>query len=84
MDLKNLKVLVSFLFISNHAAHGIGYILSKSSRSFIGKYIISGVSEGTTKKAAFDEGDNDKLPGVDGSGDESDNFSDIDDLEVGN
>ncbi|XP_007029946.2 PREDICTED: transcription factor IIIB 90 kDa subunit [Theobroma cacao] len=41
-----------------------------------------GVSGGTTKKAAFDEGDNDKLPGVDGSGDESDNFSDIDDLEV--
>ncbi|XVF30705.1 hypothetical protein REPUB_Repub16aG0081400 [Reevesia pubescens] len=42
----------------------------------------SGVSEGATKQAAIDEGDNDKLPGVDGSDDESDNFSDIDDFEV--
>ncbi|XVE90243.1 hypothetical protein DITRI_Ditri20bG0063100 [Diplodiscus trichospermus] len=41
-----------------------------------------GVSEGVTNRAAIHEGDNDKLPGVDGSDDESDNFSDIDDFEV--
>ncbi|XVF06685.1 hypothetical protein REPUB_Repub06bG0071500 [Reevesia pubescens] len=39
------------------------------------------VSEGATNQAAIDEGDNDKLPGVDGSDDESDNFSDIDGFE---
>ncbi|XVE62482.1 hypothetical protein DITRI_Ditri06bG0121400 [Diplodiscus trichospermus] len=38
--------------------------------------------EGATNRAGIDEGDNDKLPRVDGSDDESDNFSDIDDFEV--
>ncbi|TYI47724.1 hypothetical protein E1A91_D13G194200v1 [Gossypium mustelinum] len=41
-----------------------------------------GALEDATNKEAIDEGDNDKLPGVDGSDDESDNFSDIDDFEV--
>ncbi|OMO88771.1 Transcription factor TFIIB [Corchorus olitorius] len=41
-----------------------------------------GLPEGATNKAATDEGDNGKFPEVDGSGDESDNFSDIDDVEV--
>ncbi|PPS13573.1 hypothetical protein GOBAR_AA07004 [Gossypium barbadense] len=43
---------------------------------------ISGVLEDATNKAAIDEGDNDKLPGVDDSDDGLDNFSDIDDIEV--
>ncbi|KAK8542893.1 hypothetical protein V6N13_136554 [Hibiscus sabdariffa] len=42
----------------------------------------SGVLEDATDKAAIDDGDNNKLPDVDGSDDESDNFSDIDDFEV--
>ncbi|KHG02044.1 Transcription factor IIIB 90 kDa subunit [Gossypium arboreum] len=41
-----------------------------------------GALEDASNKEAIDEGDNDKLPGVDGSDDESDNFSDIDDFEV--
>ncbi|MBA0560631.1 hypothetical protein Golob_017516, partial [Gossypium lobatum] len=44
----------------------------------------SGVLEDATNKAAIGEGDNDKLPGVDDSDDGSDNFSDIDDIEVQN
>ncbi|KAB2004173.1 hypothetical protein ERO13_D11G170800v2 [Gossypium hirsutum] len=42
----------------------------------------SGFLEDATNKAAIGEGDNDKLPGVDDSDDGSDNFSDIDDIEV--
>ncbi|XP_052480289.1 uncharacterized protein LOC105803599 isoform X1 [Gossypium raimondii] len=42
----------------------------------------SGFLEDATNKAAIREGDNDKLPGVDDSDDGSDNFSDIDDIEV--
>ncbi|GMJ11287.1 hypothetical protein like AT3G09360 [Hibiscus trionum] len=42
----------------------------------------SGVLEDATNKAAIDDDDNNKLPGDDGSDDESDNFSDIDDFEV--
>ncbi|XVF42652.1 hypothetical protein PTKIN_Ptkin01aG0381800 [Pterospermum kingtungense] len=38
--------------------------------------------EGATNRAAIGEGDNDKLPEIDGGNDESDNFSDIDDFEV--
>ncbi|MBA0617998.1 hypothetical protein Godav_027397 [Gossypium davidsonii] len=44
----------------------------------------SGFLEDATNKAAIGEGDNDKLPGVDDSDDGSDNFSDIDDIEVQN
>ncbi|GMI85458.1 hypothetical protein like AT3G09360 [Hibiscus trionum] len=43
---------------------------------------ISGFLEDATNKAAIDDGDNNRLPGVDASDDESDNFSDIDDSEV--
>ncbi|KAK8545547.1 hypothetical protein V6N13_066825 [Hibiscus sabdariffa] len=43
---------------------------------------IIGFLEDATNKAAIDDGDNNKLPGVDASDDESDNFSDIDDFEV--
>ena len=70
--------------MSNHALHGliIGFYLSKCARSFIGKCIVLGVSEGATNQEDVDEGDNDKLPGVDGGDDESDNISDIDDFEV--
>ncbi|KAK8520094.1 hypothetical protein V6N13_031438 [Hibiscus sabdariffa] len=42
----------------------------------------NGVLDDATDKAAIDDGDNNKLPEVDGSDDESDNFSDIDDFEV--
>ncbi|KAL4324442.1 hypothetical protein GQ457_11G014780 [Hibiscus cannabinus] len=42
----------------------------------------NGDLEDATDKAAIDDGDNNKLPEVDGSDDESDNFSDIDDFEV--
>ncbi|XP_038998397.1 transcription factor IIIB 90 kDa subunit-like [Hibiscus syriacus] len=41
-----------------------------------------GILEDATNKAAIDDCDNNKLPGVDGSDDGSDNFSDIDDFEV--
>lgn len=58
--------------------------MSKCRRSINREAIFSCVSEGATNQAAIDEGEKDKLPEIDGINDESDNFSDIDDFEVGN